>query len=352
MSTTTDVAHPLAAFRFPPPALSVAYHSSAAEDAYAYLRAALALPSGAGFFNAEADMRARDVIDVCWSKSNAEDVDADAVVSALGLYCLVCGEAWHDDWTAGEEECSRTTSGQKWSNATAVLSMQERGLRYTVPELGKVGTAYVCVFVLESESTGGSPGKSALSQAFPLRNLPRGDGRDDGSVASLVYNTTYPDGTVLSGDERAWGWDSHSTAVDVTERSPKRRGEQLLDSEAALEEMEKEKRRRRASIGIITGAVLAAFLFAFILWKRCPSCRQGGDTPSRLSDPEQGPRGDSSHEDGEQDGEKPPPAYHEVVTRQERMAMRYELQRMNAPLPDYTPAVPTTSSNPVRSPDV
>jgi predicted nucleic acid-binding Zn ribbon protein len=352
MSTTTDVAHPLAGFRFPPPALSVAYHSSPAEDASAYLRAALALPSGAGFFNAEADMRARDVIDVHWSKSNAEHVDTDAVVSALGLYCLVCGEAGHDGWTVGGEECGSTTPEQKWSNAAALLPTQGRGLRYTVPELGKVGTACACVFVLESESTSGSRGKNALSQAFPLRNLPRGGGRDYGSAARFVYNATYPDGTVLNREEWAGGWDSRFIAVDVTERSPKRRREQLFGSEGTLEEMEREKRRRRASIGIITGAVLAAFLFAFILWKRCPSCRQGSDTPSRPGDPEQGPRGNDAHEDGEQDGEKPPPAYHEVVTRQERMAMRYEMQRMNAPLPDYTPAVPTTASNPTRSSEV
>jgi hypothetical protein len=28
------------------------------------------------------------------------------------------------------------------------------------------------------------------------------------------------------------------------------------------------------------------------------------------------------------------------------MAVRYEMQRMNAPVPDYTPQVPTTSSYP------
>jgi hypothetical protein len=351
-TTTTDVAHPFAGFRFPPPALSTPYYGSPAEDAYAYLHAALAVPSGAGFFDAEADMRARDVIDVRWSWSNAEDVDADAVVSALGLYCLVCGGTWHDDWIAGEDECSRTTPEQKWSNDTVLLPAQGWGLRYTVPEIGKVGTACACAFVLESESTGGSSGEKALSQAFSVRNIPRGGRRNYASAANFVYNTTYPAGTVFSKEEQTGGQDSHSIAVEVTEHSPQIRREQPLASEAALEDVEREKRRRRASIGIITGAVLAAFLFAFILWKRCPSCRQDSNTSSRLGDPEQGPRGHDADEDGEQNGEKPPPAYHEVVTRQERMAMRYEMQRMNAPLPDYTPAVPTTASGPIRSPEV
>jgi hypothetical protein len=157
---------------------------------------------------------------------------------------------------------------------------------------------------------------------------------------------------VFNGEERIDGWDTDSTVVNTTKLSDERRREEHLGSDAALLETEREKRRKRASIGIITGAVLAAFLFAFVLWKRCPSCRQGREIPNSLSDlerqqgVEQGPRRRDTHEDDEQDVEKPPPAYHEVVTRQERMAVRYEMQRMNAPVPDYTPQVPTTSSYP------
>jgi hypothetical protein len=354
--TTPDIAHSL--FRFPPPApaISVAYYNSAAENAHAYLSAAPR--SSAFFFSGEAHVRSRDVIQIHWSSPRgAEDATTDAAVSTLDLYCLVCGESRGGDAgtaDSGWDACSRVTpSEQPWCHRTVLLPTQRHGLQYTVPEVGSVGMAYACAFALGGgEATSESERENVLSQAFVVNNVPRDGGVEHDDTTRFIYNATYPAGVVLNGEEHMGGWDSDYTVVDMTKGSDERRRAEPLHSKAALQEAERKRKRQKASIGIIIGAVLAAFLFAFVLWKRCPSCKQGRDVSTRPSGlerqqhAEQGPSRRDGHEDDEQDVEKPPPAYHEVVTRQQRRAARYEMQRVNAPVPDYTPSVPTTLSSP------
>ncbi|CAO2647468.1 Nn.00g083900.m01.CDS01 [Neocucurbitaria sp. VM-36] len=347
------------------------------------------------FGTLEASMRTRDLLEPRWTTTEPDYMGG----GSLNVYCAVCkypesAQATTNDemWRACDyDNDNDRLNAQIVRDTQYILDEGGRGATIAVPQpyiprnttvdqqyRGSTDRAMACLAALRLNANLNlerSENSVVMSQLFLVQDTPHGDASASFLSAEYVpwvYNWTSPLGMPSVTDSTT------TTETATPSVTPTCSGSGRYKScvgDGGWNGMPIGKR-----VGILFGGIAGFIVLMLILWcccgrGRCANAREGRERrerprPMLLSEL----RAQQQREEEERaarerrssgvsraerdahanaaggEGDKPPPAYHEVVNDQERMLATYAMQRNSqAPAPSYQPSVGTSPAPPPTS---
>ncbi|KAF2125411.1 hypothetical protein P153DRAFT_360391 [Dothidotthia symphoricarpi CBS 119687] len=293
------------------------------------------------FGGIDAGITANDIVEVSWT----EPEDTNNAVSGIAIDCISCpqdstklvGEQrWQacDNFTTQVDTISRQLSGYQNGSRITLKIPEYNGNSYQPHDKRRsedLLVISVCSFFLVNAD---NDQRVNRSQIFMVHNKPRWGKLYYEDDTVYRYNETFPWG-VADGDE--------SGVMDTPTQPSDNDTNNNTNNNEGTEHLKEKGMSVGTKVGIIMAVLVGAsalfyMFFHYRAWKQ----RTATPMAAPLPPPQDPDEEDVTHVNTTAVA-KPPPAYNEVVTDQERVQAQYQIQHTDTPVPAYAPN-PTTSS--------